>query len=123
MFKFFNPNPEGRSVGDCVIRAITKATDKSWDQVYIELCLQGFIFCDLPSANSVWGAYLRRQGFIKYLIPDYCPECYTVEDFAKDYNKGTFILGTGEHVVTVVDGDYYDSWDSGREVPIYYFKR
>lgn len=123
MYKFYNPNPEGKSVGDCVIRAITKATDKSWEQVYIELCLQGFIFGDLPSANSVWGAYLRRKGFIKYLIPDSCPDCYTVDDFAHDYSKGTFILGTGEHVVTVVDGDYYDSWNSGREVPVYYFKR
>lgn len=123
MFVFFNPNPEGKSVGDCVVRAISKATNKPWEQIYIELCLQGFIMGDLPSANSVWGAYLRHKGFKRYLIPDTCPDCYTVSDFTRDYPTGTYLLGTGEHVVAVVNGDYYDSWNSGNEVPVYYFKR
>ena len=57
-FSYFNPNPAGQKVGDCTVRAIAKATGKSWDEVYIGLCLQGLIMGDLPSANSVWGAYL-----------------------------------------------------------------
>ena len=60
-FSYFNPNPAGQKVGDCTVRAIAKATGKSWDEVYIGLCLQGLIMGDLPSANSVWGAYLRQQ--------------------------------------------------------------
>ena len=27
------------------------------------------------------------------------------------------------NVIAVIDGDYYDSWDSGNEVPIYYWKQ
>lgn len=27
------------------------------------------------------------------------------------------------HVVCVQDGYYYDSWDSGNEIPIYYWER
>lgn len=30
-FSYFNPNPEGKQVGDCTVRAIAKATGKSWD--------------------------------------------------------------------------------------------
>jgi len=27
----YNPNPQGLSVGDCVIRAVSKATGLSWE--------------------------------------------------------------------------------------------
>lgn len=30
----FNPNPDRKLVGDCVIRAISKAMDQSWDDTY-----------------------------------------------------------------------------------------
>jgi hypothetical protein len=36
---------------------------------------------------------------------------------------GTFVLGTGDHAVTVVDGDYYDSFDSGQMIPIVYYRK
>jgi len=121
MYIPYNPNPVGKSTVDCVIRALTKALNKPWDQVYIELCVEGYILGDMPSSNSVWSAYLKHHGFIKNLIPNSCPDCYTVRDFANDNPVGIFILGTGEHAVAVIDGNYYDSWDSGREVPIYYF--
>ena len=39
----FNPNPEGKQVGDCTVRAIARATGQSWDATYIGLCLQGLI--------------------------------------------------------------------------------
>lgn len=73
--------------------------------------------------NSVWGAYLKHKGFRKYPIMDTCPDCYTVRDFCRDYSVGTFVLGMGDHAVCVIDGDYYDAWDSGGEVPIYYYKK
>jgi hypothetical protein len=49
--------------------------------------------------------------------------CYTIKEFCKDHPIGDYLLGTGSHVVAVLDGNYYDTWDSGSEVPIYYFKR
>ena len=48
---------------------------------------------------------------------------YTVEDFCIDHPHGVYVLGCDGHVLTVVDGLYYDSWDSGGEVPIYYWER
>lgn len=118
-----NPNPHGRSTGDCVIRAISIAENLPWIVVYVELCVQGFDTGDWGNSNDVWGAYLRRLGYTRYVIPNTCPDCYTVKDFADEHRNGTFILCTGTHVVTVIDGDYYDAWDSGREVPIYFWKK
>lgn len=123
MYVFYNPNPKQKRVGDCVIRAICKATEKSWEDVYTQICLQGLKMSDMPSSNPVWAMYLRSLGFKQVMIPDTCPDCYNVEDFTKDHPHGLFVLGTGSHVVTVLDGDYYDAWDSGKEIPVFYFRR
>ena len=122
-FIFYNPNPERNLVGDCVIRAISKITEKSWDDTYMDIVLQGFMMHDMPSANHVWGTYLHEHGFKRSVIPNTCPDCYTVFDFTQDYPKGTYMLATGSHVIAVVDGDYYDTWDSGNEIPIYYWQK
>ena len=123
MYVFFNPNPERKLVGDCVIRAISKLLNQSWERTYIDLVIQGYIMADMPSSDVVWQAYLKRNGFNRYVIPNTCPDCYTVADFAADHPTGSYLLFVGQHVVTVVDGDYYDSWDSGYRVPIYYFTK
>lgn len=119
----YNPHPTKRQIGDCVIRALTKALNKSWEEVYLELSIEGYTKFDLPNADAVWGKYLLKNGFSRQLIPDDGFGDYTVEDFCKDHPKGTFVLGTGSHVVTVIDSCYYDSWDSGRETIIFYFER
>ena len=122
-FKFTNPNPANILVGDCVIRAISLVTGKDWESTYLDLALQGFSMHDMPSSNNVWGTYLQEQGFTRHIIPDTCPDCYTVAEFCLDNPKGKFILATGTHVIAVIDGNYLDTWDSGNEVPIYYFER
>ena len=58
-FIFFNPNPAGKFVGDCVIRAISKATGQSWEKTYIGIVEKGLNMRDMPSANRVWAAYLK----------------------------------------------------------------
>ena len=119
----YNPNPQGKAVGDCAVRACTVATRKSWDDVYMELTLEGFARCDLISANHVWGRYLKKHGYTREFVRDDCDTCYTVDDFCREHPKGTFILALTGHVVAVQDGNYLDSWDSGREVPIYYWHK
>lgn len=122
-FVFYNPNPSGRFVGDCTIRAICRLTDMDWDSVYACTVFQGFLRKDMPSGNSTWGAFLKKRGYIRKFIPDTCPECYTVKDFCRDNPRGRFLLVLDQHVVTVVDGNYYDTWDSGNEVPDYYWMK
>lgn len=122
-FVFYNPNPVGKQVGDCPVRAIAKATGQSWDEVYTGLCVQGLAMGDMPSANSVWGAYLRQRGFTRYVIPNTCPDCYTVAEFATDHPRGVYVLALSGHVVCVVDGQYHDTWDSGNEIPLFYWEK
>ena len=119
----YNPNPARKLVGDCVIRAIAKSLNKDWEDVYLDVVMLGYQMHDMPSSNAVWGAYLIDNGFKRYVIPDTCPECYTVEEFVEDNPELTGILATGSHVIAVGNGNYYDTWDSGNEIPIYYWRK
>lgn len=118
-WELYNPNPMGNRVGDCTVRAISKATGKDWETIYAALTAYGYMLCDMPNANWVWGAYLEDNGFRQQIINKNGKRFYTVNDFCVDNPAGTFILAIDGHVVCVVDGKYYDSWDSGREVPLY----
>lgn len=125
MYIPYNPNPAGRSTSDCVTRAISKLMDLDWDTAFLKLSLMAYAKKDNLEKKHVWGDFLRLNGYVKHHIPDMCPECYTVKDFCYDHPYGRYLLRIddpyGRHVVTVVDGDYYDSWDSGNEVVEYYY--
>ena len=122
-FSFYNPNPARRQVGDCPVRAICKATGKSWDEVYVALALHGFEVGDMPSANAVWGAYLNQLGYVRHGVPSSNPDTYTVAEFARDHPIGTYILALATHVVCVRDGDWFDTWNSGSQTPLYFWER
>lgn len=117
----YNPNPIGRRVGDCSVRAISKALDMGWEAAYIALAITGLNLGDMPSADSVWGSLLRSYGFRRAAIPETCPDCYTAADFCEDHpDDGIYVLGFGGHVATVADGgNLYDAWDSSAEIPIF----
>lgn len=120
-FYRFNENPDEIRVGDCTVRAMSTVLGQDWDQTFIELCLQGFIMKDMPSANRVWGAYLRSKGMRRELVRDDCEECCTVRRFAEEHPEGRYLLALDGHVVAVIDGRVIDTWDSSDEVPVYYW--
>lgn len=117
-----NPNPAGLERSDCVVRAICIATNRPWLRVFDELCSVARQDYGMPSENSVWGHYLYMLGFVPFMLKRSCPQCTTVSEFTRWYPKGIYIIGTGTHAVAVVDGDYYDSWDSGDQIPSYFWK-
>jgi hypothetical protein len=119
----YNPNPVSRNVGDCAVRAVSAALDLDWETAFAMIANNAYQMGDMPSSNAVWGSVLRQNGFKRSIIPNNCPDCYTAEQFAEDHPKGTFVLGFGNHVATVKDGMIYDSWDSSKEIPQYFWFR
>lgn len=121
-FIYHNANPFNKRSSDCVIRGISVLTGDSWDEIYTDLSLQGFLMKDMMTANNVWGSYLRQRGYIKFVCPcETC--CYTVSDFCNHFSLGKYLVCTGSHVVAIVNGNYYDTWDSGDEIVDYYWKK
>lgn len=123
MWQEYNPNPADRRVGDCVVRALSKALGLDWETAFVAAVVMAFQLADMPSSDSVWGAVLRSHGFTRQAIPNTCPDCYTAADFCRDHPSGTFVLGFGGHVATVQDGILFDSWDSSDRAPQFYWSK
>lgn len=122
-YSYVNPNPTNQRVGDCVIRAISQALNVCWETAYIGLTAEGLALYDMPSSNYVWGMYLLKHGFVQKIIEHTCPNCISVSEFVEAHPEGTYVLATQNHVVTAIDGNYLDSWDSGDEIVLYYFEK
>ena len=122
-FVEYNPHPDNKRIDDCTIRALTKVFNKDWEQIYIELAFQGYLMRLMPDSKSAWGAYLFNRGFTQEIVPNTCPDCYTVSQFCEDYPQGTYVLATNNHVVAVDSGNYFDTWDSGDEPIVYVWRK
>ena len=120
-WRYFQNNPTGRNVGDCSVRAVSVALGVDWETAFAMIAANAFQMGDVISANSSWGSVLRQNGFKRYAIPNICPDCYTAEQFAEDHPEGIYVLGFGNHVATVKNGQIWDSWDSSNEIPEYYW--
>jgi len=124
MWKYHNPNPKGKLVGDCAVRAVSAALGVDWETAYVMLAVNGFAMGDLQNSNSVIGSVLRQHGFYRFNLSEACPDCYTFGDFARDNPRGVFVVGTGTHVATIIDGNLMDVWDSsGEPVAFVWYKK
>lgn len=122
---FYNPNPRNKRTSDCVVRATCCALDLDWEQAYVNLFSKGFELCEMPDTGHVLKSLLREHGFRSHIAPD-CPDCYTVAHFAHDHPEGRYVVainGNTNHVVGIIDGDWYDTWDSGEEVIAFYMRK
>ena len=123
--KYFNPNPKkNEKIGDCVVRAMCKATGKDWDTVYKELCELGFELKAMPNDNITWQEYLKRNGFERKKISiKKGQKRPTVDQFARENRKGIYVLRVTHHLVTSHEGYYYDTWDCGRKAVYSYWEK
>lgn len=124
MYRYYQPNPVRTDpVGDCTVRALSKALDISWEKAHVMLDYASYTMGDISNSNTVLAAVLRQNGFYLGQMPDGCHDCLTVEEFTQIFTQGTYVIGTGNHVVCVQDGIAFDSWDSRGENVLYFFER
>lgn len=122
-FAYYNPNPVGLHVRDCTVRALCVVLRIDWDSAHKLLSDTARSMGMMMDDPDVIRAILRRRGFRRDAIPDTCPDCYTIADFARDHKRGVYVVATGTHIVAIVNGDWYDSWNSGDEVPVYFWHK
>ncbi len=120
---YYNPNPWRLSTDDCTVRALSLALGMEWPEAYDLLSETGRDMGLMPTNPAVMWALLKMRGFTREALPDKCPDCYTVADFARDHPDGLYVVATGTHILCTIGGDWLDSWNSGDEVPMYYWHR
>lgn len=105
MWKYYNANVLGNSVNDCVVRAISLAENKTWDETYEELS-------DIAQRE---GILLDDVNFVEnYLDKRYKRMCHyskTVGEFAQEHKRGIYLITMEGHITTVIDGILYDTFD------------
>jgi len=115
-WKEFNPNPKDRNIGDCTLRSYCAAFGISWDRAF-----------DIASKVAKENSSMIQYIADKVLIEEFncvVDEKYnkktvkgkdriTVNEFAMSHPYGIYILHVPKHQVTVINGEYWDSWDSG----------
>lgn len=105
MYKFYNNNALGLFEDDCTIRAISMATNNSWDDTYIHLSnearLQGTMMDDRDFIRN----YLDERYERVYDIPD------TIGEVAGTFKDNVVLITTPGHIVCARYGIVYDSYD------------
>lgn len=123
MYRYFNPNPIANREEDCAIRAVSAALGISWDEAFDLIAHNAKQMGSMMHRDASWGSVLRQNGFIRRIISNTCPDCYTAEDFAVDHPRGVYVLGFGTHTAAVIDGTILDTWDSRDEIPVYVWEK
>lgn len=117
-FQYYQPNAKDPKdkFGDCQIRALSKALNCTWLEAFDALVpLMREEQCNgIGVTVEVSSRMLGHFGFVYHGITNAKgTKRPTVDSFAKEHPVGTYILRVANHVVAVVDGKYYDTWDSG----------
>lgn len=116
-YKYYQPNKKDLKdrYGDCVVRALTKVMNKTWLEVFNELIPYAIKIQCMPNSRTCYESYLKDNGFEYHGISNKKgSKRPTVESFAKEHKDGIFLLNVAKHCVSVIDGIYYDTWDSGQ---------
>lgn len=111
-FVYYNRNPEGETIEDCVCRAISLATALPYEEI----------------DNLLWESadYLNCDRLhiccYTHLLDDYfgfeqvdC-EGMTVEEFADMHPFGIYLARIEGHLSCIIAGDIYDIWDCRKEI-------
>ena len=104
MYKFYNTNPLNRYTDDCVIRAISCATNRSWDYVYDYLS-------DIAQYE---GTLMDKKDFvIGYLDRNYerLHESGSVGEISGRYPNNILLITMNGHIVCSKNGIIYDTFD------------
>ena len=105
MYKFYNANALYKYEDDCVIRSISCATGKSWDEIYDYLS-------DLAQYE---GTLLDKREFVR----DYLDRTYkrlyglhgTVGEISGMFPNNTLLITMSGHIVCSKNGVIYDTFD------------
>ena len=109
MYEYSNLNPLGLYEDDCVIRAISCATGRSWDEVYDELS-------DLAQER---GTLLDKRYFVRWYLDSHFTRIanppYKVIDVARKF-KNNIVLCTMRGHIVCIKGKIYDTFNCGDRV-------
>lgn len=109
-FRYYNANPYGNDISDCVVRCLSVLTNRSWREVYDELT-------DLAGDE---GLMFDRVEFVEdYLDDRYPRQCHfskTIGEFAREYPYGRYAVTMNGHITAIIDGEIIDTFNPSNRI-------
>lgn len=105
MFRFYNANAVGNFVNDCVVRAISAAEGKSWDETYKYLSniaqKEGTLLDDVDFVEGYLDTRYKRVPHCSKIVGEFIEEC----------PRGIYLVTVEGHITVIIDGVLYDTFD------------
>lgn len=105
MYRYHNANAKDNFIDDCVIRSISVAEGKTWDETYEQLSdlarKQGLMFSNVEFVED-------------YLDNKYMRTCYnskTVGEFSEKHPNGIYLITMYGHITCSYYGTIVDTFD------------
>ncbi len=123
-YHFHNENPRGIRTGDCVIRAIARATGNGWDNTLDGLCEVAKRIKTQPAWKDCYEAYLTELGWVKGKQPRKADGTkFTLAEWCKQNPHATMVVSVSNHLTCIADGRCHDIWNcTGKTVLNYWTK-
>ena len=117
-YRYYNRNPDGMHLEDCVCRAISTATGLNYGAVDKLLSLTAFCYgCDRLCVCCYHNLLEDILGYERHT----CRDGETVGEIAKAYPNDKLLIRIEAHLTSSVKGTVYDIWDcSDKEVDCYW---
>lgn len=110
MYEFYNENPLGLFEDDCVIRSISCATNRSWDQVYDEL----------SNEAQARGTLLDKKDFVRGYLDSHFKRIkyppYKVYQVAENFKNNIVLCTMRGHICCIKYGRILDTFDPSDRV-------
>ena len=122
----YNVNPKGKKTGDCVVRAIAYASNRSWEEVFTELNKISVKVYSMPNEKNVYEKYLADLGFSKMPQPKKSNGTkYLVGEIDKliDTNKYDVVISMANHLTCADSNNLIDIWDCRKKTIGNYYTR
>lgn len=115
MYEYYNLNPLGLHEDDCVIRSISCATNRSWNEVYDELS-------ELAQER---GTLLDKRDFVRWYLDTHFWRIsnppYKVIDVVEKFKNNTVLCTMNGHITCIKPNKYgketiYDTFYPGDRI-------
>jgi hypothetical protein len=116
--KYFQMKYKKDRVADCVVRALSIATDEDYQSVRKELWEISYNNGAMPNEKQTYEEFLEKRGFIKEKkIKGYTLKEYPLSD------TETYVVVLANHLVCLDQGIVRDIWDCRHKSPYNTWKK
>ena len=116
-FQYYNCNPKGIVTGDCVIRAISKALNKHWDNVLKDLTKYSLKYKYFIGCTELYEIYLSDNGWEKHKAPrKKNGKPYKLIEWLNVFDNSAIVTIDKNHLTYIDNSTLYDVWDCTQHI-------